>query len=107
MTEAEEIDEHMVKQETTVPGFKPVIKSINSYCIITYDNTYYPGIILELSDDTAKKKSMKKSNSYWAWPEVPDIFKYRWKDVIGGIEDPIQISRTRNIYKVPELDNIQ
>lgn len=106
LAEEKEIEEDMIEQETNVPRFKPVVRSINSYCIVKYDNVFYPGIILELSDDTAKIKSMKKSNSYWKWPEVPDILEYRWKDVVGGIEEPIKISKTRNIYKVLELSNI-
>lgn len=76
LAEAKEIDEDMVVQKTTVPGFKPVVKSINSYCIIIYDNIFYPGVILEMSNDTAKIKSMKKSKSYWTFPEVPDILDY-------------------------------
>lgn len=76
LAEAKEIDENMVVQKTTIPGFKPVVKSINSYCIIIYDNILYPGVILEMSNDTAKIKSMRKSKSYWTFPEVPYILDY-------------------------------
>lgn len=106
LAEDKEIEEIMTVQETSTPGFKPIVKSISSYCIVTYKNKFYPGVILELSDDTAKIKSMKKSNSYWKWPEVPDVLEYEWKDVVGGINEPIKISKTRNIYRVPELSNI-
>jgi len=73
LTKDKEIEEIMTVQETSIPVFKPIVKSISSYCIVTYENDFYPGVILELRDDTAKLKSMKKSNSYWKWREVPDV----------------------------------
>lgn len=91
----------MDEQRTIVPGFKPVIKSTNSYCIITNENIFHPSVILELNDDTAKIKFIRKSNFYWKWS---DILEYRWVDVVGRIERPIKVSKTKNIYRVPELD---
>lgn len=60
LIEKKETQKDVVEQEIIVSEFKPVIKSINSYCIIIYENIFYPVVIFELIDDTASIKSIKK-----------------------------------------------
>lgn len=86
------------------PSRKPLLKQINEYVIFTYDNKYYPGKIINVTEYTATISSMIQCGRLWKWPERPDVLEYQWKNVTSHINEPKKTSKTRNVYSVPELD---
>lgn len=86
------------------PSRKPLLKQINEFVIFTYDNKYYPGKIINVTEHTATISSMIQCGRLWKWPERPDVLEYQWKNVTSHINEPKKTSKTRNVYSVPELD---
>jgi len=48
LTKENEIYEVMAEQETIVPGFRPLVKSINSCCVITRDRIFIKKLLLNM-----------------------------------------------------------
>ncbi|KAF6216268.1 hypothetical protein GE061_000608 [Apolygus lucorum] len=76
---------------------KPTVKKIGQHCVVKYDGDFYPGVILSVDQDTAKVSTMAKGLKSWKWPEKVDILDYKWEDVMGNIEEPGCISKTRKL----------
>lgn len=85
-------------------SWMPVRREVNEYVIFTYEEELFPGTIVKVEDDGAVVRSMQKCGNAWKWPDKhTDELFYEWKDILGHINKPKKLSKTRNIFQVPEL----
>lgn len=92
-----------------LPLLNKVQKKVGEYVIFKYEEEYFPGKILILTDEQAKISAMQKPLKSWKWPEKMEIGKYDWDDIMGAIDEPKMISKrgffitTYNIYGIASL----
>lgn len=98
------LDDTSGNEDSDNHNWQPLVKSINEHVIFKYEGQYYPGQIISVTDDSATVSSMVKCGRLWKWPERPDILDYQWRFLVSHINEPIKVSKTRNVYSVPELD---
>ena len=72
--------------------------------VFTYEDELFPGQITIVKENGAYLKSMVKTLKAWKWSEIQEDNFYEWSNVLFYIKDPQKISKTRELYKVPELD---
>lgn len=84
--------------------WKPIWKCIDEFVVIKYNDKYYPGKILNVAETEATVSSMEKFGRLWKWPKKPDILNYQWDSVVSHIEELKKVSKTRNVFSVPELE---
>lgn len=89
-----------------LPLLNKVQKKVGEYVIFKYQEEYFPGKILSLTDEQAEISAMQKSPKSWKWPEKMDIGKYDWEDIIGAIDEPKMIFK-RGFSHVKEIQNLQ
>ena len=78
--------------------------NINDHIIFEYEQSFFPGIILDIHGaDEVKISSMIKYGANWKWPARPDVLVYRLCDVLDIIQEPIELRRG-GTFKVTELD---
>lgn len=87
-----------------ITGLSLPKKDEGEFVAVRYDGKVFPGVVLEVLEDGARVKSMKKNGQLWKWPERDDILFYSWKNgILGHIEPPSKFSSRREIFSVPEL----
>lgn len=70
----------------TVPDLTEAL--INQYCVVEYDKLPYPGIILDVDDDSAEVKVMHRiGNNRFFWPLHDAILWYKKENVITILEN--------------------
>ncbi|XP_050509916.1 uncharacterized protein LOC126886858 [Diabrotica virgifera virgifera] len=82
------------------------IYSKDDFVLVQYDSEYFPGVVLERSNDTLRVKSMTMNGKYWKWPDRDDILNYDFDDVVCKIARPSLINK-RGAYEVPEIENLK
>lgn len=75
---------------------------INDFVIFKYDETLYPGLIINTTEEGAFIQSMEKSKKYYRWPVKTDEMFYNWVDVMMKISPPKLIRR--GYFKIDELE---
>lgn len=78
--------------------------NINDYVVITWNERFYPGQIISMSQEGLLVSCMKKSNSFWRWPAIKDIELYSWDKVVCQIGIPKFIQK--GCFGIPEMDNL-
>jgi len=78
----------------------------DDFVIIKYENEYFPGVVLEETDEGVKVKAMAMSGNFWKWPQKDDILVYSVTDVILKIATPAQVTN-RGAYRVPEIEKLR
>lgn len=73
------------------------------YVVVKYDNSYFPGIILDTNQNENdelefKVKVMVRSGLNWKWPEPDDILWYSEEDVLEKIEEPKRVTKRGSYY---------
>lgn len=81
----------------------PVERKVGEYVVFSYEKELFPGVIIAVSEATATISAMAKCGRLWKWPERMDKLDYEWEAVLFRINEPIKMSRTRNMYSVTEL----
>jgi len=76
--------------------------SINDFVIFKYDETLYPGRIINTTENGAFIQSMEKSKKYYRWPVKTDEMFYSWIYIMMKINPPTLIRR--GYFKVNELE---
>lgn len=82
---------------------------LNSYVIVTYEEEFFPGVVLEKVKNGAKVKVMTMAGiETWKWPEKDDILYYLDEDIIEVIiiSHP-ELKNNRGHYYVSEIINIR
>ena len=74
------------------------------FVVFTYEDELFPGQITIVKENGAYLKSMVKTLKAWKWSEIQEDNFYEWSNVLFHIKEPQKISKTRELYKVPELD---
>ena len=73
---------HSLTETTIVPqSLIPNPKSCNQIgdVVIKYDNSYFPGEIIAVLDESAQVKVMIQSSpQYWKWLNRDDVLLYKW-----------------------------
>ena len=84
-----EINEHRLYAEANV----------NDWVVVKYKNSYFPGIVIESTEQDVKVKLMHQVGPLsWKWPEKADYIYYVPSDIMKVIEPPM-ITSTREHYK--------
>lgn len=89
----EDEDVHLIEK------LKPIVKQIDSFVVVVYENKYYPGIIENFEEDSACVSAMMKPLNNWKWPVNKDLIFYKWEQILGSINPP-QILSKRGIFSV-------
>ncbi|CAH0553040.1 unnamed protein product [Brassicogethes aeneus] len=75
----------------------------DSFVIVKYDEDYFPGKILNVTDKQVRVNVMlKSSRNGWKWPNTPDVLWYEKMDVMREISEPTKLNN-RGIYAVEEM----
>jgi ribosomal protein L35 len=67
-----------------------------SWCLVTWENAIYPGIIIEHEPDirVVKVKAMHPTvKNLFTWPASDDILHYKYENVLGLIPEPKKVSK--------------
>lgn len=102
-SEDENIMEEEGQKADEVELNKNVKREVNEFVIFSYEGELFPGQIRKINNDGADISSMQRCGLAWKWPDHVDVMSYLWSDVKATIE-PIKISKSREIFKIPELD---
>lgn len=101
-----------MRGKTIVKKGKPKLE-VGCFVIFQYEGEYFPGTIIEISDNgiDANKQykitSMTMSGpSNWKWPEKTDICWYTLTDIKEVISPPTLISAWGS-YIIPEIKKWQ
>ncbi|KAK3085700.1 hypothetical protein FSP39_007459 [Pinctada imbricata] len=85
---------------------------IGQWCVIKYDDHYYPGQIQDNDSDGAEVKCMHSvgKNRYF-WPRIDDCIWYKWADVLCMIPEPQNVTARHKeidkaIYQNLEIGSI-
>lgn len=82
---------------------KNTIYKKDYFVIVKYENEYYPGKILNVTESQVRVNVMVKSGVIgWKWPQTPDVLWYEKNDVIKIITEPQKLNN-RGIYTVAEM----
>lgn len=95
---SESSDEEKTLEQT------PIDRKIGEFVVFSYEKTMYPGIITNVSETGATISAMAKCGRLWKWPDREDKLEYEWKAILFHINEPVKMSKTRNVYLVKELD---
>jgi hypothetical protein len=82
--------------------FNSVFKACGQFVVFLYEGNVCPGKIISFNEKNINISAMVKSLKSWKWPEKPDILKYEWNGLLGGINPPKQVPK-RGFYSIPEL----
>lgn len=93
----EDEDVHFIEK------LKPIVKQIDSFVVVVYENKYYPGVIEHFEEYSAYVSAKMKSLNNWKWPVNKDVIFYKWEQILGSINPP-QILSKRGIFSVKELE---
>ena len=73
--------------------------NVNDWVVVKYENSYFPGIVIESTEQDVKVKVMHQAGPLsWKWPEKDDCIYYVPSDIMKVIEPPM-ITSTREHYK--------
>ena len=66
---------------------------IGKWCIVRYDDSFFPGNIQDLDNDSAEVNCMHSigKNRYF-WPGIMDCIWYQWSDIVCVIEEPTSVT---------------
>jgi hypothetical protein len=70
---------------------------IDRYCVVTYDEEFFPGVVLDVDDECALVKVMHKIgiNRYF-WPLMDDTLWYKQEHVVTMLQNPPQFVTKRH-----------
>ena len=75
-----------------------------SFVIVQYEGSYFPGKVVTLGKNSVTVSCMVKSGiTTWRWPDREDVHKYHSKDVVKQIAPPSKCN-SRGSYSVPEAE---
>ena len=75
-----------------------------SFVIVQYEGSYFPGKVVTLGKNSVTVSCMVKSGiTTWRWPDREDFHKYHSKDVVKQIAPPSKCN-SRGSYSVPEAE---
>lgn len=67
--------------------------TVASWVAVLYNETWYPGEVLEIQNDQIQVKCMEKAGkSQFKWPKEDDVMWYTNYDVLCRIEPPVPVS---------------
>lgn len=73
------------------------------WCLVKYDNVYYPGLVEEVVEQEYKVSVMVRSGpSRWKWPQPPDCVWYEKGNVLRKIMPP-DVVASRGQFEFTEL----
>lgn len=105
-TESEDLNDH--NSDVSLPSNQSQKLSdsltIGDYVIIRYEENYWPGIVEKLAENGVEVSCMEKVGKLWKWPSMKDVLQYEANDVVMKICKPKQVSKSRLLYSVPELE---
>ena len=78
--------------------------AVNSYVAALYDKQWYMGKILEYdqSDNEHFISFMVEGKKSFKWPSKPDTVRGTEDDILISVHDPVNVSKTRNMYRFRE-----
>ena len=66
---------------------------IGDYVVVKQNNSYFPGEIIAVIDESAQVKVMTQiGRQYWKWPDKYDVLLYRWCSVMKKIDPTVIVS---------------
>ena len=93
-------DSQVSKKDVLIKELKPNI----SYVIVSYEGSYFPGLVVSLNKSKVKVKCMQKiSLTTWKWPAQDDLHNYSIADIIKVVKTP-SVANNRGTYFVPEIE---
>lgn len=84
--------------------YQPAKKEVGEFLAFKYEGKVFAGKVVQLDEHGPVISAMKPSGKLWKWPVPSDILNYSWADVIGRVKMPVQVSKTREIYAISELE---
>lgn len=81
----------------------PVQTKVGEYAVFSYEEELFPGVITDVTKTAASISAIQKCGKLWKWRQKVDQLDKEWKDVLYHINEPSNMSQTRNVYFVPEL----
>ena len=75
-----------------------------SYVIVSYEGSYFPGLVVSLSKSKVRVKCMQRCGlTTWKWPAQDDLHSYSIAEIIKVVKTP-SIANNRGTYFVPEVE---
>ena len=94
-------------KENSDEKFKVNLKDLQehiTYVIVTYEGSYFPGLVLKIGKSKVTVKAMQKSGLFrWKWPTQDDLHDYSVNEIIQIIKTP-SVSNKHGHYYVPDVD---
>lgn len=81
----------------------PATRKVGEFVAVSYDDSVFPGTIVDLEPNGARVKAMVRSGRLWKWPQREDVLFYSFRDILGLLKPPSKISKSREIFSVSEL----
>lgn len=100
--ESEENGDDDLSSQEEESNLRPAKKEVGEFLAFKYEGKVFAGRVAQLDEHGPVISAMKPSGKLWKWPVPADIFKYSWADIIGQVNIPVQFSKTREIYSIPE-----
>lgn len=66
----------------------PALKACGQFVVILCEGNVYPGQTTSFNEEKIYISAMVESLKSWKCQEKPDILKYEWSDVQGGVNSP-------------------
>ncbi|KAG5874870.1 hypothetical protein JTB14_035680 [Gonioctena quinquepunctata] len=60
---------------------------IGDYVIVEYDSECFPGLVIDMSEQSYTMKAIERSGGNWKWPNVDDILEYDFEEIICKIAE--------------------
>lgn len=74
-------------------------KSEGSFCIVTCEDSVFPGRITKANYPKFSVSIMQKSEDGWIWPKKRDILEVKYEDIIKVLQDN-QILKQRDYHEI-------
>ena len=66
----------------------------DNWCVVEYDGSPYPGVIIDSDDDSIEVKSMHRiGHNRFYWPDREDTIWYEYASVISLIPAPTPVTQ--------------
>ncbi|KAK4887860.1 hypothetical protein RN001_004131 [Aquatica leii] len=92
------------KNELDFEENEDLILEDGKYVIVSYEENYYPGVILKKNLLGAEISSMTNAGlGVWKWPGKPDILYYFKEDIVCSIKPP-KLKNSRGHCSVHEME---
>ncbi|XP_054278012.1 uncharacterized protein LOC128996630 isoform X2 [Macrosteles quadrilineatus] len=98
-----EMPNSIIAEPTTAPNTTENVQP-GDWVSVIYDNTWYPGVVEEVTDQDMTINFMKRSGTFFVWPTKLDKQSVPLNGILSTLNPPIKVSS--RLFKVENSDEI-